>query len=193
MIYPAYSENALSLSRSYDRAAMLCESGCWYFRDLKDSDPKDFGTFENEDDPAWVNHHLEMLNQSLAGMRRAVSCLIAEETKTFCNVELDEKGYVIVPDAIRELLPDFGECTWIKLGWPVDKAYLTAKIAEASEGRKAIAWGEEVFFFPSDMPDNFIEIWWRRLYGGPDANEEMYPLYLEINEAYGWDCIGIER
>lgn len=193
MSYPTYSKNALSLSRSYDRALMLCESGFWYFRELQEYDPAEFGTFENEDDPAWVNHHLGMLQKSLEGMRWAVSSLIAKETESFCNVSLDENGYVIVPQSIRDLLPDFGDYTWIKLKWPVDKAYLAAKISEISEGRKAIAWGDEIFFFPQDMPDDFIEIWWRRLYGGPGPKDEMYPLYLERNEAYGWDCIGIER
>lgn len=194
MKYPKYSEKVVSLARAYDRADMLCRSGLWYFHDLKDDEPQVFGTFENEDDPAWVNHHMEMLDQSLEGMRRALGELIVQETQTFCLVELDADGYVVMPDAIKALLPDDTDYVWLKqLGWPVDKTVLAARVAEISEGRKAIVWDDEVFFFPHDMPDDFIEVWWRRLYSGPSRSDTLYPLYLEANKSYGWDCVGIER
>jgi hypothetical protein len=195
MKYPAYSENVVSLARAYDRADMLCKSGFWYFHYLKEADPQAFGTFENLDDSAWVNHHLEMLEESLGGMRKVLSDLIVQETKPFCSVEIDKNGYVVVPDTIQALLPDFFvDSVYLgELNGPVDRSVMAVRVAEISEGRKAIVYDDDVHFFPHDMPTSFIEIWWRRLISGPGETDTLYPLYLKANVSYGWDCVGIER
>lgn len=195
MKYPNYSSHVLSIARAYDRAVMICEAGYWYFHDLKEIDPKTFGTFEKGRSPAWINHHLEMLNQSLEGMRRALGALIVQETQSLCLVELDQNGDVVVPDAVRALLPDhWDDSVYLgQLNGPVDRSVMASRVAEISDGRKAIVWDDDVHFFPHDMPDAFIEIWWRRLFGGPGRDDTLYPLYLEANNLYGWDCIGIER
>ena len=160
MKYPIYSVHVVSLARAYDRAVMLCESGFWYFHKIKENDPQAFGTFENGDDPAWINHHLEMLEQSLEGMRRALGALIVQETQSLCLVELDENGHVVVPDAVRALLPDFMDSEYLgQLNGPVDRSVMAARVAEISDGRKAIVSDDDVYFFPPDMPDDFIEIW----------------------------------
>ncbi|MBX8557014.1 hypothetical protein K5D56_26205 [Pseudomonas cichorii] len=194
MKYPTYSEFTVSLARTYDRADILCKSGAWYFHCLKEDDPETFGRFENLDEPAWVNNHLESLAQSLPGMRRALSDLIVQETKPFCSVEIDNDGYVVVPDEMKALLPEFLSSVYLgKLNGPVERSVMAERVLEISEGRKAIVWDDDVFFFSYDMPSNFIEIWWRRMYGGPGRDDTLYPLYLEPNKLYGWDCIGIER
>lgn len=193
MQYPEYSDNVVALARAYDQADMLCRSGLWYFQQMKEDSPGEFGTFENEDDPAWVNHHMEMLDGSLAGMRKVLATLIIQETQPLCQVELDDQGYVIMPTMIKALLPDPDAYKTVKVGWPVDQTSVADQVAAMSEGRKAIVWYDEVFFFPKDMPSSFIEVWWRRFFRGPDRDCRMYPLYLKVNDAYGWDCIGIER
>lgn len=192
MKFPIYSTHVVSLARAYDRAVMLCESGFWYFHEIKEYDPQAYGTFDNGDDPAWINHHLEMLEQSLEGMRRALGALIVQETKSLCLVELYENGHVVVPDTVRALLPGLMDAVYLgKLNGPVDRSVMAARVAEISDGRKAIVFDDEVYFFPHDMPDDFIEIWWRRVFSG--AGDTLYTLYLEANKSYGWDCIGIER
>jgi len=172
---------------------MLCRSDLWYFQQMKEDEPGAFGTFENEDDPAWVNHHMEMLDGSLAGMRKVLATLIIQETQPLCEVELDDDGYVIMPAAIKALLPDPDAYETVKVGCTVDQTSVADQVTAMSEGRKAIVWYDEVFFFPKDMPSSFIEVWWRRFFKGPDRDCGMYPLYLKANDAYGWDCIGIER
>ena len=194
MKYPTYSETAVALARAYDRADMLCKSGFWYFHHLKEADPQAFGTFENLDDSAWISHHLESLDKSMEGMRRALSELIVQQTQPFCAVDIDQNGYVVVPDAIEALLQGSMDSIYLgELKGGVERSVMAARVAEIIDGRKAIVWDDDVYFLPRDMPNDFIEIWWRRLDNGPGMDDTLYPLYLEPNRLYGWDCIGIKR
>ena len=193
---PAYSDSLVALARRFDRALTACQTGEWHFHYLERDYPEAYGNDPEIDQAPWAKHHLAQLWQSLPGMHQALSALIAQETAPFCQVHLDGEGIVIVPEPIRHLLAGMEEydyeTSW-KDGLPVRGNELIERMKELSKGRQIVLWDDEVYYLPLGMPGSFFEIWWRRLWSGPNRHDALYPLILTPNAAYGWDCIGIER
>ncbi|ASJ88619.1 hypothetical protein [Pseudomonas aeruginosa] len=194
MNYPTYSDNLVALSRAYDRAYMLTESGFWHFSYLKDDYPAAYGGEDGHS--AWTENHMDLLAGSLPAFNKALSDQIALETAPFFPVELDDKGIVIMPKQVEKWLesmhdPDVGLLYDGKRRRSDEE--LKIEMKGRSAGRKIVLWERDVFYLPLGMPDSFFEIWWRRLWQGPSVGMALYPLILTPNVDYGWDCIGIER
>lgn len=180
---PNYSDKLVNLARAYDRASLVCKTAAWHLSDLREYNPDCYGS--DDDMAAYTEKRIDLLDSILPELLSTLNMYIQEESAAFFNVELSS-GEMIFPNEVYDALKPYMH--WVCHNNSVEICKENA--SKLSKDNHVIIFDDEVFILPKSYPASFIEVWWRRWWGG---SEGLYELCLVPNPEYGWDCYGHER
>lgn len=171
---PTYSDTLVDLARSHDRARMAAHASRW----LVDDD-QDQGVLGR-----WADSRLELLEQHLDRMGRAITSLIVAETRDCFEVGTDADGDLILPPRVVELLSPYEMPALFYMSLHESEADVLAKTAHLRGEYYLILDEGDVHILPKAYPLSFVEVWWPRYFRDP--------LVLVDRPEYGWLSYGHE-
>lgn len=185
---PRYSQDLVELVRMYDRAELAVRTSSCLYASLREDD--EYYVDGDDSFPDWANVRLNLLAIQLPSMKNVINKLITSESKPWFDCEINENGNLLLPPLISELftdLPRFHYNPQTLDGTAKAKLYVADNYVLLFEG--------EGYVVPRAVPEDIIEIWWRRQFYDTFeqfSNQSHYTMALAHNAAYGWDCYGHE-
>jgi hypothetical protein len=189
---PHYSPVLVGLVRSLDAAEMAVRTVGCHFGDMEMLPETEM------DDPesvaSWANMNVNAFGDSLPVLRELFRKMVKAENIGVV-IEANALGDACAPpfvlavfDPIQESLLKHRPSSDIAIATLTN---LPDSVKVEAGGSKVVYWDGEVYVIPADVPDSFVEVWFRRAFGyWHDGG--AYPLRLDRRN-YGWQAFGIER
>lgn len=189
---PQYSPNLVGIVRALDAAEMAVRSTLWHFDDhaMSPDDPMK----DPESLASWASQNVEALGKSLPALRQLFHQMVSAETPGI-EIERNRLGDACPPPFVQAVF-DPMEATIVRHLPASDIAIaalptLPESVKAQTGDSRVVYWDGEVYVIPRDVPDSFVEVWFRRGTGYWDDGG-AHPLRLE-QRSYGWQAFGIER
>lgn len=189
---PRYSAALVGMVRALDAAEMAVRSSLWHF-DWHATEPHE--PMQDELSVAcWACRNVEALDDALPALRALFREMVAAEN-VGVEIHSNQLGDACAPEFVLALLDPLRIPT---IRTPKGTETHVTALTELPNAIKAqvgdtrvVYWDGEVFIIADNIPDSFVEVWFRRSMGSWDDGG-AYPLRLE-QRCYGWQAFGIER
>ena len=186
--YPTYSDHLIALARAYDRAVLAVRASNWHLSSLRDD--SDFFAEGDDSLSDWTRVRIEILADQLPAMVLSINSMIIAETKPWFEISAASGAEISMPEEIRTLLKDIDSKSFHYQERFKDEA--VAGVTPSLVENYLILFEGDGYLIPREIPQSFIEIWWRR-YWYSSLQGNYYEMAMVQNPAYGWDCYGHER
>lgn len=185
-----YPRELIALVRSLDCAEVCVRVADHYLGNLEQDDPQSY--YEGGAYPQWLHGNTMNLRATLPELRAAALCAVRLKHPEL-GIAANALGDFEPPTAVAAIMapiiknPLYGN----NLGGHPPKRLLEvpARLSQSHQGRFIIFYGD-AFLIPSEISDDFVEVWFRRSLGFW-SDGGAYPAYLE-KRPYGWQAYGVE-
>ena len=195
-IYPEYPAELISLVRLIDRADCAFRVTNSDYSNVQFDSPRLY-------QKSYEHSHmfLHALNSSVIAARALLLTLVKHYSPGVL-IEARQNGDAELPVCWQPVFIGIQECSMISVPKPSHEALIHALdevgISNLAPGQRVILSDNEAYLVPADLPDSFIEMWWRRSMtwtpgsGFSDDPGSAYHVYME-SRAYGWQVYAVER
>lgn len=189
---PSYSAALVGIARALDAAEMAVRSSLWHFDDhaMEPDEPMK----DEESVASWACQNVGALSNTLPALRTLFREMVAAEN-VGVEIQCNRLGDARPPQFVLAVLDPL-QIPLVSTPDGTDR-YITA-LTELPDALKAqvgdsrvVYWDGEVYIIADNIPDSFVEVWFRRSMGYW-VDGGAYPLRLE-QRSYGWQAFGIER
>lgn len=184
-----YTDAVVELVRTLDHADVMVRALYWHFGELREDAPEFFEGVGSVG--RWSKGNFENFVATVPGLRSAFVSILKVQSPGI-EVTTDRIGDATTA-GIAEFISHWMATRTIGPGDqpPEATVVLPDKVSVAAEGRRVILFDGEAIFVPEGVSDSFVEVWFRRGFGGW-RDGGPYPLYL-VKRGYGWQGYGVER